>query len=34
MSAGRKAVFKSLSLHFVDRTLDCEFDSVGRFNEV
>lgn len=34
MSAGRKAVFKSLSLHFVDRTLDCEFDSVGLFNEV
>jgi hypothetical protein len=34
LSAGRKAVFKSFSLHFIDRTLDLEFDSVAVFKEV
>ena len=33
-SAGRKAVFKSFSLHFIDRTLDMEFESVSMFREV
>jgi len=33
-SAGRKAVFKSFSLHFIDRTLDLEFDTVAKFTEV
>lgn len=33
-SAGRKAVFKSFSLHFIDRTLDLEFDTVQQFTEV
>ena len=33
-SAGRKAVFKSFSLHFLDRTLDLEFETVALFNEV
>jgi hypothetical protein len=33
-SAGRKAVFKSFSLHFLDRTLDLEFETVSLFKEV
>jgi len=33
-SAGRKAVFKSFSLHFLDRTLDMEFETVTMFKEV
>lgn len=33
-SAGRKAVFKSFSLHFMDRTLDLEFETVALFKQV
>lgn len=34
LSAGRKAVFRSFSLHFIDRTLDLEFETVEMFKEV
>jgi len=33
-SAGKKAIFKSFSLHFFDRTLDMEFASVKECDEV
>lgn len=33
-SAGKKAIFKSFSLHFHDRTLDMEFTSNAEFKEV
>lgn len=33
-SAGKKAIFKSCSLHFLDRTLDMEFATVAEFKEI
>jgi hypothetical protein len=33
-SAGKKAIPKSFSLHFLDRTLDLEFETVTLFKEV
>lgn len=33
-SAGKKAIFKTFCLHFLDRTLDCEFDSIAEYKEI